>query len=102
MAQAYKEPIEITSVDKLHVGDVIQVLTMTYSQKWTIQPGFDEYNSLITGKVIRIGPAFPQCDVIILKGAESRRKNNGEVDPLVHDPGTSGCYNVYVIQKATE
>ena len=83
--------MDIKCTSEVKVGDTLIGTTMTYSQKWLIRPGYEEYNRTVTGVVVEIkGPRLE--DVMIDIG--------GEIVPLVADPGTSGMYWVQKIVKA--
>jgi len=68
----------------ISVGDLIRGTTGTYSQKWLVKPGYEDYNDVKTGVVISCGEdEMPRI-----------RTDAGEEVSACLDPGTSGWFSV--------
>jgi hypothetical protein len=78
--------------EDLKVGDIVKTITTTYSQKYILYEGYEEYN------MVKIG-------IILEKNNENNgqsrlyrylsEKNNFEETSLYADPGTSGYFIIY-------
>lgn len=78
------------NIDDITVGDIVRSTVGTYSQKYLIREGYEEYNRTIQGTVVKKGKTF--FDTIIIT-------EDGDELFLAVDPGSSGYYYVELIKK---
>lgn len=72
------------------VGMKITAVTCTYSQKYMITPGYEDYNRVCSGTVICIGKT--PFDIVI------RMDDGTETHAFLVDPGIDGIIEAYIIQ----
>uniref|UniRef100_A0A6C0J4X3 Uncharacterized protein n=1 Tax=viral metagenome TaxID=1070528 RepID=A0A6C0J4X3_9ZZZZ len=70
------------SLQNINIGDYIQGTTYTYSQKYIMSEGYEEYNTIKKGIVVQCSKI--SCEHVLIK------KDDGEVVSVCLDPGSSG------------
>ena len=79
-----------TSIKDIKVGDIVRSIVGTYSQKYLVWEGYEEYNCSKEGTVVKVGETF--FDTIIIT-------EDGNEMVLASDPGSSGYVYVEIIKK---
>ena len=88
---AYENFMQV-SFEDLKVGDIVKSVTMTYSQKYTLYAGYEEYNMEKIGVLLEKNNG---------NNGQSRLyrylgdNDNFEEVSLYADPGTSGYFIIY-------
>ncbi len=72
----------------LKVGDLVKTVTMTYSQKYMLYEGYEEYNMTKIGYIKSLDNDSPAYSKMI--NYETEEEMN-----LYADPGTSGFVSIY-------
>ncbi len=80
----------MTTIKDINVGDIVRSTVGTYSQKYLMREGYEEYNRTIEGTVVKKGKTF--FDTIIIT-------EDGDEMFLAADPGTSGYVFIEIIKK---
>jgi len=78
------------SIDGVKIGDIVRGTVGTFSQKYIMMGGYEQYNRTVEGTIIKKGKTFFETIIITEDGDETY---------LVADPGTSGYYYVELIKK---
>jgi len=74
----------------IKVGDYVRGTVATYSQKYLMQEGYEQYNRTLEGVIIHKGKTFDSIIIITPDGDE---------EFLVADPGTSGYFTIELLKK---
>ncbi len=79
-----------TTFDTLKAGDIIRISVNTYSQKYTLYPGYEEYNSTKIVVLLEKNIDSPGNSTVIT------RDDSGEWTETIFysDPGTSGWITI--------
>ena len=77
-------------IEDIKVGDIVKSTVGTYSQKYLLWEGYEEYNCSKEGTVIKIGESFFDTIIITEEGHET---------VLASDPGSSGYVYIQIIKK---
>jgi len=78
----------MATINDIKLGDRVKSTVWTFSQKYMLKQGYEEYNMTKEGIVIELGKTF--FDTYI-------ETDNGDKVLLAVDPGTSGVVNVEII-----
>ncbi len=78
------------TIEDINVGDYVKATVGTYSQKYLMWEGYEEYNCSKEGTVIQKGNTI--FDTIIMT-------DDGDEMVLASDPGSSGYVYVEIIKK---
>jgi len=78
------------NIKDIKIGDVVRSTVGTYSQKYLLWTGYEEYNCSKEGTVIYVGETF--FDTIIIT-------EDGDETVLASDPGSSGYVYIEIIKK---
>jgi len=78
----------MTTINDIKLGDRVKSTVWTFSQKYMLIEGYQEYNMTKEGIVIELGKTF--FDTYI-------EKDNGDKVLLAVDPGSSGVVSVEII-----
>jgi len=78
------------NIKDIKIGDVVRSTVGTYSQKYLLWEGYEEYNCSKEGTVIYVGETF--FDTIIIT-------KDGDETVLASDPGSSGYVCIEIIKK---
>jgi hypothetical protein len=80
----------LCSFDELEEGKLVRSMTMTYSQKYFLKEGYEDYNMIKTGILIKKDLRAPYNSMVRIFTDE------GPINTYLYvDPGTSGCYSFY-------
>ena len=80
----------INSISDLKIGDYVRSTVGTYSQKYLLWEGYEDYNCTKIGTIIKLGNSF--FDTIIMT-------DEGDEIFLASDPGSSGYVNIEILKK---
>lgn len=80
----------INSIKDLNIGDYVRSTVGTYSQKYLLWEGYEEYNCTKVGTIIQLGETF--FDTIIMT-------DDGDEIYLASDPGSSGFVSIEILKK---
>jgi hypothetical protein len=80
----------INNISELNIGDIVRASVSTYSQKYMLYEGYEEYNCTKEGTIVKKGESF--FDTIIIT-------EDGDEMKLASDPGSSGYVIVELIKK---
>ena len=83
-------PVYINNMNDIKVGDYVRGTVATYSQKYLMQEGYEQYNRTLEGVIIHKGKTFDSIIIITPEGDE---------EFLIADPGTSGYFTIELITK---
>jgi hypothetical protein len=97
MSQVYNLPEDIDytkfvlcQFEELVEGTLVRSITMTYSQKYFLMDGCEDYNAIKTGILVKKDINYPYNSLIRIMTDE------GPLNTCLYvDPGTSGCYSLY-------
>ena len=82
----------VESIEQLKVGDLVRSTVFTWSQKYMMYEGYEEYNCTKIGIIVFLGDSFFTTKI---------KKDDGEEVFLAVDPGGSGAVSVELIEKPT-
>jgi hypothetical protein len=80
----------INDISELKIGDIVRASVATYSQKYMMYEGYEEYNCTKEGTIVKMGKTF--FDTIIIT-------EDGDEVVLASNPGSSGYVIVDLIKK---
>lgn len=80
----------VNNISELKIGDIVRASVATYSQKYLMYEGYEEYNCSKEGTIVKMGKTF--FDTIIIT-------EDGDEIVLASDPGSSGYVNIELIKK---
>ena len=80
----------MVTINDIKIGDIVRATCGTYSQKYLMWEGYEEYNCTKEGTVVQVGESF--FDTIIIT-------EEGDETVLVADPGSSGFISVVIVKK---
>ena len=83
-------PVE--SIEQLKLGDNVRSTVFTWSQKYMMYEGYEEYNCTKIGTIVFLGDSFFTTKI---------RKDDGEEVFLAVDPGGSGAVSIELIENPT-
>ena len=78
----------MTTIKDIKLGDRVKSVVWTFSQKYMLREGYEEYNMTKEGIVVELGKTF--FDTFI-------ETDNGDKVFLAVDPGSSGIVSVEII-----
>jgi hypothetical protein len=78
------------SFSDIKIGDIIRVTVGTYSQKYLMWEGYEEYNCSKEGTIIFKGNTIFNTIIIT---------ENGDELIAASDPGSSGFVSIFIIKK---
>jgi hypothetical protein len=76
--------------NEIKIGDIIRVTVGTYSQKYLMWEGYEEYNCSKEGTIIFKGNTIFNTVIIT---------ENGDEMIAASDPGSSGFVSIFMIKK---
>lgn len=79
----------VESIEQLKVGDNVRSTVFTYSHKYMMWEGYEEYNYTKIGTIVFLGECFFTTKI---------KKEDGEVVFLAVDPGSSGGVSIELIE----
>ncbi len=82
--------MNVNNISELKIGDIVRASVATYSQKYLMCEGYEEYNCSKEGTIVKIGKSF--FDTIIIT-------EDGDEIVLAANPGSSGYVSVELIMK---
>jgi hypothetical protein len=78
------------SFSDIKIGDIVRVTVGTYSQKYLMWEGYEEYNCSKEGTIIYKGNTIFNTTIIT---------ENGDELIAASDPGSSGFVSIFIIKK---
>lgn len=78
----------VTDIDQLQLGDLVKSVVYTWSQKYMMYEGYEDYNSTKVGTIIFLGDTFFTTKI---------KMEDGKEVFLAADPGTSGSVTIELI-----
>jgi hypothetical protein len=78
------------SFNDIKIGDIVRVTVGTYSQKYLMWEGYEEYNCSKEGTIIHKGNTIFNTTIIA---------ENGDELIAASDPGSSGFVSIFIIKK---
>lgn len=78
------------TIKDIKVGDIVKSTVGTFSQKYLLWEGYEEYNCSKEGTIIYVGESFFDTMIITEEGDET---------VLASDPGSSGYVYIQIIKK---
>ena len=78
------------TINDIKIGDIVRATVGTYSQKYLVWEGYEQYNRTLEGTIVHKGQTF--FDTIIIT-------EDGDEMILASDPGSSGYVFVEIIKK---
>ena len=82
----------VESIELLKLGDLVRSSVFTWSQKYMMYQGYEEYNCTKTGTIVFLGDSFFTTKI---------KKEDGEEVFLAVDPGGSGSVSIELIETPT-
>ena len=79
----------VESIDQLKLGDTVRSTVFTWSQKYMMWEGYEEYNCTKIGTIVFLGECFFTTRI---------KKEDGEEVFLAVDPGSSGGVSIELIE----
>jgi hypothetical protein len=79
----------VQNIDQLKLGDTVRSTVFTWSQKYMMWEGYEEYNCTKIGTIVFLGECFFTTKI---------KKEDGEVVFLAVDPGGSGGVSIELIE----
>lgn len=93
------------SFDELKEGDIVMTSTFTYSQKYLMYAGYEEYNMKKIGVLLTKNNDNPSASNLFMKTywddneEEEEEEEEFEQVNLYSDPGSSGGFILYKYNK---
>jgi len=78
------------SFNDIKIGDIVRVTVGTYSQKYLMWEGYEEYNCSKEGTIIHKGKTI--FDTIIIT-------ESGDELTAASDPGSSGFVSIFIVSR---
>jgi hypothetical protein len=78
------------SFNDIKIGDIVRVTVGTYSQKYLMWEGYEEYNCSKEGTIIYKGNTIFNTIIIT---------ENGDEIIAASDPGSSGFVSIFIVNK---
>ncbi len=79
----------VENIEQLKVGDSVRSTVFTWSQKYMMWDGYEEYNCSKIGTIVFLGDSFFTTRI---------KKEDGEEVFLAVDPGSSGGVSIELIE----
>lgn len=80
---------EKSNFDQLKVGDIVLSSTMTFSQKYFLKEGYEDYNMEKYGVLMEKNENDPENSVILVYDSITETFSEAY---FYRNPGTSGCF----------